>query len=229
MPRNRPGASPTNIGNRHICCIYNWDPDTGDEATGYTRSCAAVPDDISAAECVALRDITLSDGTVVQRPIGDLVECCRDCTTLPRALTVANGKLVWLGDSIATTPTEEPEKCCCGDIGCCQQVPDCTQVDCYPTPPDECDTCKGKCLSHQYDDEGDEILEERDVLCATSLQCCDDDDGQCSPSCVNGTLAPVVMPITYDPPENSWLAMPCTTCGTCCQHVYDVTDRKSVV
>lgn len=209
-----PPAAP----HKNVCCIidYNFQGiNVGNNA------CVIIGDGFSTADCTRQFNFNLLGGGTVSLPYGAVAECCHDCFPGEKKLVISGGRLIRNGGQFATTG-EGIEKCCCNDECVCKEVPDCKRVRCYGTPnPSQAEKCKGQCISYQYDEAGDEILEDRDILCATQIQCCDNDGGQCSQTCVNGEFAPGGQPaITYDPPENSWLAMPCTTCGVCCFITY---------
>lgn len=200
-----------------VCCIFNYDND-GVPVKGQT-ACVPIlqpgdpPDTgkISAADCVKNKTITFANGFSLSVPYGRVEECCHDCEDPEYKLIVQSNTLVRVGGALSRSPENEPEKCCCGDKPCCQRVPDCQQVRCYPEPED-CDRCAGSCVTYAYDEAGNEVVEDRDVNCATKTQCCLDNGASCLPHCKNAEEGEEP---TYQTPQ-AWAPMPCTTCGICC-------------
>lgn len=226
---------PPLLGQPKVCCVFNYD--AVGRNIGGTRNCTPIganqngqDQTITEAECVAGVVYNNERGEPLPPvPYGEIKECCRDCNPPPKKLILSGGWLVRNGGALNMSPDAEPEKCCCGDECVCKQVPEgCEQVRCYPTAaPTLDDKCRGRCVIRTYDAAGNEILDDRTMICATKLQCCAEDDSTCSPACVDGSLPPVSQPARDDiPAANQWDAMPCTTCSGCCVHNYD-TDAES--
>lgn len=210
------------------CCIYRYNAEN--EIIG--AECAPLGINFTANDCTRLV-VDPANPDSPERQYGVLAECCRDCQLLEIKLILANcGNRKFLAGVAGrpyTSRAESPEDCCCGDVPRCVQVPDCQQVDCYLEPPDSGNKCDGRCLSMQYDEDGNELPEDRDLLCATKVQCCADDNTQCETRCYD--TPPVQIPgagfdhppAVWRGPENQWTPMACTTgCGVCCTHVYNL-------
>ena len=211
-------------GHKSTCCVFNYDAvgrDIGGRKTCKTIS-SVFPlnqNEISAADCV--RGVVYNNAVgfpLPPVPYGEIKECCRDCNPPAKKLVLSGGRLVRNGGDFAMSPEDEPEKCCCGDKCVCKEVPeDCNHVRCYgTTDPQPADKCKGRCVIKTYDDTGTEVIDDRQVICATQVQCCADDNAMCEQTCKDGNPA-----VTYEPAANSWAAMPCTSCGVCCVNNYD--------
>jgi hypothetical protein len=202
-----------------VCCIYLYD----NEGFPVKGGNACVPilkagendvNKISAADCTRNKEITLpKNGNKINVPYGRVAECCSDCEDSDPVFIVQNGKLVKVGGGLSRSPQQDPDKCCCGDKPCCKKVKDCQQVRCYPEPED-CDRCAGKCTTFAYDENGEEIIDDRDVNCATLTQCCLDDNSRCIAHCKNGEEG--------EEPKHTipqaWEAISCTNCGICCRN-----------
>lgn len=201
-------------GHKSVCCVidYNFQG----EPVG-SISCIPIGGGYLAADCTQTINFPLLGGGTIPVPLGRVAECCHDCFPPERKLVLSGGRLVRNGGAFATSPEDEPDKCCCGGECVCKEVPDCTHVRCYskkdPSPDDK---CKGRCVIRTYDEDGYEVIDDRQVICATLTQCCADDNTTCEQTCEDGNPA-----VTYVPPANSWAAMPCTDCGVCCVNNYD--------
>lgn len=214
-----------------VCCVFRYD-EHGGPIVG-TRTCTPIGDNqggqdetITAGECTGTVTYYTAVGAAVNVPYGEIQECCRDCNPPPLALVVSNGRLVRNVDSnnkvrLSRSPNAEPEQCCCGDECVCKQVPDCEQVRCYPThQPTDDDKCRGRCVIRTYDAAGNEIFDDRTMICATKTQCCAEDNTTCAYTCVENPTGPGSARADI-PPANQWDSMPCTNCAVCCVHNYD--------
>lgn len=227
LPNPRPGNSAPRLPGTDalpFCCVYSYT----DENEIVGAECVELDDTFDETECTKFVNNPLDPGAP-QRQRGVVAECCRDCELLARKLIITRCSnrtfIAGTGRILPyTSPAESPEDCCCGDVPRCVQVPGCNQVDCYPEPPDSGDKCDGRCLSMEYDAEGNEIVEDRGLLCATKVQCCADDNSSCMDRCYDSVEAGVVPEPVIMGPTNQWTPMACTTgCGVCCTHVYDTT------
>lgn len=203
---------------QQVCCIYLYDNNGfpvkgGNACVPILKAGENDVNKISAADCTKNKTITLPNGNTINVPYGRVAECCSDCEDSDSLLIVQKGKLVKVGSGLSRSPPQDPDKCCCGDKPCCKKVKGCQQVRCYPEPED-CDRCAGKCTTFAYDENGEEIIEDRDVNCATITQCCLDDNSGCIAHCKNGEEG--------EEPKHTipqaWEAISCTKCGICCRN-----------
>jgi len=206
---------------KQVCCRYDYD-DNGVRRVGRSSCIPILPPGapaedgkISAAECVQNKTIVLPNGNPLSVPNGTVAECCVDCEERAATvkLVVQGGRLVRSGGALTTSPDKEPDKCCCGDTPCCKKVEGCGQVRCYQEP-EECDRCAGRCVTYAYDEDGNEVIEDQDVNCATKTQCCLDDTSRCLQHCRVGEAGAAPK---YTLPR-AWAPMLCTTCGICCKN-----------
>lgn len=233
-PNRRSFDSPQRIDGtdgRPYCCVYSYT----DDNVIVGAECVELDDSFTADDCAAMVNNPLRPGDP-PRQRGVVAECCRECQILAHKMMITRcGNRTFLAGAGRilpyTSPAESPEDCCCGDVPRCVKVPGCEQVDCYPEPPDSGDPCDGRCLSMEYDDDGNELVADRKLDCKTKTQCCAQDNNKCEQRCFDSTIVVPVQgqdPITPAPdwvgPENQWTPMACTTdCGVCCTHVYDIT------
>lgn len=210
-------------GHKSVCCVieYNFQG----EPVG-NNACVIIGDGFSTADCTRLFDFPLlgadPDDPPLRLPYGTVADCCRDCFPPAKKLVLSGGRLVRNGAAFTMSPEDEPDKCCCGDECACKEVPDCTHVRCYGTKdPSPTDKCKGRCIIRTYDEDGYEVVDDRQVICATLTQCCADDNTTCEQTCKDGNYVMTSPAVEYEPPANAWAAMPCTDCGVCCVNNYD--------
>jgi hypothetical protein len=207
-------------GHKSVCCVINYNFQ-GEEVGSV--SCIPIGGGFLAADCTRMFDFTLLGGEIRQKLFGRVADCCHDCVTPEKKLVLSGGRLVRNGGAFATSPEDEPDKCCCGGECVCKDVPDCAHVRCYskkdPTPDDK---CKARCVIKTYDDDGHEVIDDRQAICATITQCCAEDNTTCEATCKDGEFLPGGSGITTTiPPANDWTIMPCTDCAVCCEHNYD--------
>lgn len=211
---------PAEPDQKSVCCVieYNFQG----EPVGKS-SCIVIGAGFSTTDCTRNFDFGLLGGGSISLPYGTIAECCHDCFPPEKKLVISGGRLVRNGAQFATSPEDEPDKCCCNGECVCKEVPDCAQVRCskkaQPTPTDK---CKARCVIKTYEDDGSEVIDDRQAICATITQCCAEDNTTCEATCQDARFIPAGSGSkTIIPPANDWTAMPCTDCAVCCEHNYD--------
>lgn len=211
---------PAEPDQKSVCCVieYNFQG----EPIG-SISCIPIGGGYLATDCTQIIDFPLLGGNTRPVPLGRVEDCCHDCSSPERKLVISGGRLVRNGGQFATSPENEPDKCCCNGECVCKEVPDCAQVRCskkaQPTPTDK---CKARCVIKTYDEDGYEVIDDRQVICATITQCCAEDNTKCEAKCqdarffLDGSGSTTIIPAA-----NEWMIMPCTDCGVCCVNNYD--------